>query len=180
MICRLDLNNAFKNGEQKECRKVGFGQVPVNKVHQFKAELKRNFVSTLARSCTVMLGHWSQFSFTVNSDSYHGWLEYRWLNIHAIWTGETSWTVEIDWDLESCSRPSFSGLIFLHYFLWHTVTFAAKVICCFVFLNFHHNLDTGGLRFSKQSVAKQAWSSANFITSIVPKIYSQLYAPPIA
>ena len=63
--------------------------------------------------------------------------------------------MKIDLDLESCSRPLSLDLFFLYYFLWPIFTFAAKVICCSVFLNFPHNLDTGGLCFSKQSIAKQ-------------------------
>lgn len=36
MICKLGLNNAFVNGEQKEYRKVDVEQMPMDKVYQFK------------------------------------------------------------------------------------------------------------------------------------------------
>lgn len=85
MICKLGLSNAFLNGEQKDFRKVGVEQMPMNKVYQFKTELGvitlYPYSSTLA---LLFLDSMSQFGFRYNSCSYYEWLEYRWLNINTI------------------------------------------------------------------------------------------------
>lgn len=69
MICKLD----FLNGEQKECRKVGLEQVPMDKVYQVKAESE---VTTLyPYSSTPALLFWDmrpQFGFRVSACSCHG------------------------------------------------------------------------------------------------------------
>lgn len=57
MICKLNLNNVSKNGEQKECRKVGLGQVPMDKVYQFKTIRSYTSVTIFIYSSTIVFGY---------------------------------------------------------------------------------------------------------------------------